>query len=190
VLHSDRHGAYRHKALKDWNKQFCNLHLIRNLTALLEKKTRGARLFGLEVKEILRQAMALAKRRPEVPDYPAQAQALKEALARRVSPKRNWTDKDNAKLAAALHQDLPHLLRYLDDPKLEATNNRAERDLRPAVVVRKMGRCNKGDAGAKAHAILCSILATLRKRGVNPLQGLQQMLSMATPSFDTFPLPP
>lgn len=190
VLSSDRHGAYRNKALKAWNKQFCNLHLLRNLNTLLEKKTRGARLFCLEVKDVLRQAMALAKQRDEVPDYAERALAFKRALARRVSPSRKGSDKENAKLAASLHQDLPHVLRYLDDPSLEATNNRAERDLRPAVVARKMGRCNKGEAGAKAHAVICSILASLRKRAVNPLEGLRQMLSMTKPGFDTFSLPP
>lgn len=190
VLVSDRHGSYGHHLLKTWNKQKCNLHVIRNLKALLKGKTRGAVHFGRDLIYLLRTAMDLARQRETTPDFSAQAKVLNESLARMLSPDRQWSDPDNAKLAAALHKDLPHLFRYLEDPRIEATNNRAERDLRPAVVVRKIGRCNKTDAGAEAHAAISSIVATLRKRGFNPLRGLKELLFMPVPSFDTLLVTP
>lgn len=42
-----------------------------------------------------------------------------------------------------LRRHRPHLLGCLDDPAAEPTNNRAERDLRPAVISRKISCGNK-----------------------------------------------
>lgn len=157
---------------------------------MLKDKTRGAVNFGRDLLYLIAEAMDLARRRSEVPDFAQRAERLKTALSRMVSPKRHWSDPGNQALAAALHKDLPHLFRYLDDPNVSATNNQAERDLRPAVIVRKIGRCNKTDAGADAHAGISSILSTLRKQGFNPLKGLRELLSMASPAFDTLAVTP
>lgn len=190
VLVSDRHGAYSHALLKQWKKQKCNLHIVRNIKKLLTDKTRGAANFGRDLLYLIAEAMDLARRRSEVPDFGERAARLKDSLSRMLSPHRRWSDPDNQALAAALFKDLPHLLRYLDDPDVSATNNQAERDLRPAVIVRKIGRCNKTHAGAAAHAGISSILSTLRKQGFNSLCGLRELLSMPSPAFDTLTVKP
>ncbi|MFO7957819.1 MAG: transposase, partial [Candidatus Brocadiia bacterium] len=59
----------------------------------------------------------------------------------------------------------------------EPTNNRAERAIRPAVVARKMGGCNENTYGAETHAILASILATAKQRGVQGLSYLRSIVS-------------
>ena len=41
------------------------------------------------------------------------------------------------------HDDRGNLLRFLDDPSIEPTNNRAERALRGAVIARKVSHCWK-----------------------------------------------
>ena len=46
----------------------------------------------------------------------------------------------------------------------DATNNQAERQLRPAVITRKTTACNRTDEGAETHAILSSVLATCHQR--------------------------
>ena len=46
----------------------------------------------------------------------------------------------------------------------DATNNRAERQPRPAVITRKTTGCNRTDEGAETHAILSSVLATCHQR--------------------------
>jgi hypothetical protein len=40
------------------------------------------------------------------------------------------------------------LLRFLENPRIEPTNNRVERALRPAVIARKVSQCSKNDARA------------------------------------------
>jgi transposase len=44
-------------------------------------------------------------------------------------------------------------------------HNAAERELRPAVIIRKTNGCNRSPAGAEAHAIITSVLRTCEKHG-------------------------
>ena len=57
----------------------------------------------------------------------------------RIAEKRRFTDRDNARFARRLRKQRQHLLRFFRVEGVEATNNRAERALRPAVLVRKTG---------------------------------------------------
>jgi hypothetical protein len=59
-------------------------------------------------------------------------------------------------------QDRGNLLRFLNDPRIEPTNNRAERALRPAVIARKVSHCSKNERGARAFEAFVSVLETAR----------------------------
>ena len=48
---------------------------------------------------------------------------------------------------------------------MEPTNNLAERQLRPAVIARKLSGGNRTARGASTHAVLASLAATCRQRG-------------------------
>jgi hypothetical protein len=76
---------------------------------------------------------------------------------------------DNQRLLNGVRaqHDLGHVLRFLRVEGVEPTNNRAERDLRPAVVARKVSHCSKNERGARAFEAFASVLHTLRK--ANPL---------------------
>ena len=50
---------------------------------------------------------------------------------------------------------------------LEPTNNNGEREIRPAVLMRKTSYGNRSDRGAESQAILMTHLQTCRKRGQN-----------------------
>jgi transposase len=54
---------------------------------------------------------------------------------------------------------------FLHDPEVPPTNNRAEQMLRPAVITRKVGGCNKTLWGALVHSILASITVTCKRQG-------------------------
>ncbi len=64
------------------------------------------------------------------------------------------------------------LLRFLEDPRIEPTNNRAERALRPAVIARKVSQCSKNQRGADAFAAFASVIRTLDQRCHSPIDGL------------------
>jgi hypothetical protein len=57
------------------------------------------------------------------------------------------------------------LLAFIDYPEGEPTNNRAEQDLRPAVIFRKLSFGNRTAAGARNHAVLTTVLENRRRHG-------------------------
>ena len=61
--------------------------------------------------------------------------------------------------------DRGNLLRFLDDPGIEPTNNRAERALRGAVIARKVSHCSKTEGGADAFSAFTSVIRTLARQG-------------------------
>ncbi len=77
------------------------------------------------------------------------------------------TDADSYRLQNELgwHDDRGNLLRFLDDPNIEPTNNRAERALRPAVIARKVSHCSKSVEGADAFSAFTSVIRTLERNG-------------------------
>ena len=79
-----------------------------------------------------------------------------------------------------------HVLRFLYVDGLDATNNQAERMLRPAVITRKTSGRNRTEAAAKTHSILASILVTCRQRAISAVEVLvkvQRATDGAIPSL-------
>jgi hypothetical protein len=77
---------------------------------------------------------------------------------------RKLRDRDNQRLLNAVggQHDWGHVLRFLSED-VEPTNNRAERDLRPAVIARKVSHRSKNERGARAFEAFISVLHTFRK---------------------------
>jgi transposase len=59
------------------------------------------------------------------------------------------------------------LVRYVNDGRLELTNNRSERAIRPFAVGRKNWQFVGNERGGRAAAIFFSLLATCRARGID-----------------------
>lgn len=82
------------------------------------------------------------------------------------------------------HHDRGNLIRFLEDPNIEPTNNRAERALRGAVIARKVSQCSKNKKGAEARAAFMSVIKTLKKRGQDIIEGLEFVMRTKTmPEF-------
>ena len=64
-----------------------------------------------------------------------------------------------------LFKQRSHLFTFLDFESVEATNNLAERQLRPAVIARKLSCGNKTEKGAQSWQIITSLAATCRQTG-------------------------
>jgi hypothetical protein len=137
-----------------------------------EKKTGVARQFGLKLKTLLRKALALRADWAELDadEYRQRTQALDEELTRHLR-NRILRDDDNQRLlnGVGAQQDRGNLLRFLCRQDVEATNNRAERDLRPAVIARKVSHCSRNPRGARAFEAFTSVLQTLRKNTTSTL---------------------
>jgi hypothetical protein len=81
-----------------------------------------------------------------------------------------------------LMKQWPHLLGCLYEPAAEPTNNRSERQLRPAVIARKVSCGNKTVRGKRTWEILASLAATGQQVGVDFLDSLTPKLPLASPA--------
>ena len=72
-----------------------------------------------------------------------------------------------------------YLERYLLDGRLEISNNRAERSIKPFVIGRKNWLFSNTPNGAKASAVYYSLVVTARENGINPFEYLTWILSNA-----------
>src|SRR5205807_5269427 len=110
---------------------------------------------GLALRRLLREAQLLWQTQQTAPvaDFEAQAAALQARLTALLAP-RTLPDPDNQRLLDQVRwqHDRGNVLRFLTDPRIEPTNNRAERALRPAVIARKVSQCSKNQRGADAFA--------------------------------------
>lgn len=76
-----------------------------------------------------------------------------------------------------------YLERYLLDGRLEISNNRAERSIKPFVIDRKNFLFANTPRGAKASAVVFSIIETAKENGLNPYAYLTYIFKNA-PNWD------
>jgi transposase len=172
VMVTDRGRSYDARAFDHVDQQKCLAHILRSISDVVDRKTGRARDFGAQLKACLQEALALWHRHREGPvaDVKVEVEALQAELTYQLRD-RCLKDRDNQRLLNELgwHHDRGNVLRFLTDPRVEPTNNRAERALRPAVIARKVSHCSQNDAGAHAFAALTSIVRTLAKQGMDSL---------------------
>ncbi len=178
VLISDCFAAYDHRALAKWLKQKCFAHFLRELSSLSQEKTRGAVRFPRALLAVLREALRLNEEKPQLSEaeFQVRFRALETQLDALIGEKRRFSDPDNARMAKRMRKQREHLFTFLKMEGVEATNNRAERALRPAVIVRKTGGCNRTPTGAQTHSILASLLVTAKQQGMAPVDYLTEVL--------------
>jgi len=182
ILISDRGKSYEAHELEGWQQQKCLAHLLRNISDVVERKCGMARQFGLSLKVLLREGIALWKDRPHLsPEkYQALRQDLNDQLTHHLRSRR-LHDEDNQRLLNGIGEqnDKGRLLRFLFHSGVEPTNNRAERILRPAVIARKLSHCSKNQRGADAFSAFASVIQTARKS--NPVSLIQGLLACFSP---------
>ena len=181
--------AYDHKDFADWIKQKCLAHLLKDLRKIEAEKTRGAVCFPRAVTQVLHDALALRDEKPTLTPhrFARRLGRIERRLDALIDESRIFSDPDNARFAKRLRKQRPHLFTFLTLDGVDATNNAAERQLRPAVIVRKTGGCNKTAAGALTHAVNASVLQTARQNGINPVAYVTHVL--ASPVQPRPPLP-
>jgi transposase len=182
VLVTDRGRSYDARELADVRQQKCLAHVLRSLREVAETKRGPARGFTTQLTRLLREALDLGKKAPQMEraGFTAEAARLQAAITHQLRDRR-LTDPDNQRLLNELggHQGRGNLLRFLATPGVEPTNNRAERALRPAVIARKVSQCSKTWEGAEAFAAFTSVVRTLVRQGASPVDGLHQLFRPA-----------
>ena len=132
--------------------------------------------------------MRLRKRPDFVPD---RYQTRIDRLNRRVGElaRQEHADADARRLTKRLRRYAEYLFTFLDYPDVPPDNNFGERQIRPAVILRKNSQSNRSDRGAATQAVLMSIYRTLRLRGRNPTKTIVDALTTYMKTGQLPPLP-
>ena len=153
-------------------------HLIRRCRDLAAVATPAAARFPLRVKALLEEGLAL---RDRYANQEISLHGLWTATGRlevkldRVLA-RTYHDAANRRLAKHLDHERPYLFTFLYCPGLDATNNAAERAIRALVGARKNWGGNRTPNGARAQAVLTSLLQTAKQQGKNPFDVVVELL--------------
>jgi len=183
VLVVDRYNAYNQSPCA---LQYCYAHLLRDVEELAKEFPDQAEVtaFASTLIPLLAEAMHLRGRPLPDAEYYEQARQLKQQI---VDLMENPAQHLGVRQVQGLFRDNAHrLYHWVENRAIPADNNRAERELRPAVIARKVSFGSQSDAGAKTREVLMSVVHTLAKRVADPEAHFKAVLDQlaADPSAD------
>lgn len=192
TLVTDFWAAYDQVVTDD--RQFCLVHLLRELEKVDERNGSADWLgFAKQLRRLVRDAIRLRKR----PDYSPGKYGSRIALINRRlntladdAADDRYADADARRLGERIGKHRDHLFTFLDQPAVPFENNHAERQVRPAVIMRKNILGNRSTAGADTQAMLMSVFRTLKLRGHDPTQTVAAALRELLQTGKLPPLPP
>jgi len=188
ILITDFWGPYEHVIAAF--KQKCFVHLLRELKKVdLRNRSPGWAAFRKKLKRLLRDALRLPKRDGLSPQEYASRRARLDSRLDEII-KTQWEDADAKRLVKRLIKYRDQLFTFLDHEGVSADNNHGEREIRPAVIIRKNSLCNRSEKGANMQAVMMSIYRTLRLRGLDPIATIAQALRQYIETGKLPPLPP
>lgn len=157
----DRYAGYNGI---DPPRQFCFAHLLREVQQLEKdfpdhkEVTHFKRIFA----PLLAEAMKLRNQPIDDELYYVKAKSLKRKIMRTAN-------KDSRHPAIAHIQEIflnhqKKLFHWVQDRRIPAENNQAERDIRPTVISRKVSFGSHSVSGMNTRSVLMSVFHTLHKR--------------------------
>ena len=131
--------------------------------------------FAKKLRRLLRDGMRLRKRPDFAPGkFPSRVDRLNARLAQLAAEEH--LDGDTRRLTKRLRKYAEFLFTFLDYADVAFENNFAERQIRPAVILRKNSQSNRSEQGAATQALLMSVYRTLKLRGLNPTKTIADAL--------------
>jgi hypothetical protein len=148
----------------------CYAHHLKAIAAAQAARASPSEWVG-RVEALLKNAILLSKERValEGAQWQRRLRALRLAACAVLEENPRACVQEEA-VRARLWKQRDHLFVFLEQPGVDATNNLAERQLRPAVIRRKLSCGNKTRRGARTFEVLASLAATCRQRGQDFLQ--------------------
>ena len=191
TLVSDFWAAYQRVCCDD--RQYCLVHLLREIEKVDERNPSHAwASFARLLRRLVRDGIRLRKRSDFTPQKYQRRISL---INRRLNKLANdaidgvYADADAKRLGERISRHRDHLFTFLDKPHVPFDNNHAERQIRPAVILRKNILCNRSPGGADTQAVLMSIFRTLRLRGHDPTKTIAAALRELLQTGKLPPLP-
>ncbi len=161
----------------------CYSHHLKAISeAIKQVQAQGSSTEWLaQVRRLLKTAMVLKSVEADLTgsSYRAYCAAL-EASADRLLGQARAAPEDQA-IRLRLSKQRDHLFEFLYHTGVDATNNLAERQLRPAVIGRKVSCGNRSDRGARTWEVLASLATTARQQGQSLSAWIVQELSGSQP---------
>ncbi len=110
-------------------------------------------------------------------------------LAASVATTAGYDDPDASRLAERLRRHQDELFTFLDRPEAEWHNDTAERQIRPVVILRKIGQRNRSGRGTAIRSVRMNVYRTFNLRGHDPLATIADALNAyaAMGSLPTLP---
>tara|TARA_B000000460_G_C21509182_1_gene390120 strand:- start:27 stop:1553 length:1527 start_codon:yes stop_codon:yes gene_type:complete len=179
VLVHDDYAAYQKLAAYH---QSCWAHLLRESRRLADDKKASKEVQRLNIK-IKKLFVALSKivQTPFNEIHRQKAHQKYEAIFTKII-QAQYKQKDTKKIQTRISNQENNLITALLHEDVELTNNRAERELRPLVVTRKISYGSGSPRGAKTHMINMSVFRTLLLQGKDLLPSLKQTLLLQAAS--------
>ena len=185
-LHADGYSGY-HRLPEKIRVVGCWAHLRRKfdeaVNALPKEQQSGcAALEGLQYSNFL---FAMEKEWAELPPEErykqrlARSKPVMDALLAWAETKTAPPKSSLGKALYYLREQWPYLKRYLEDGRLEISNNRAERSMKPFVMGRKNWLFANTEGGAQSSAVIYSLIETAMENGLDPYRYLVYVLSRA-----------
>lgn len=173
VLVVDRYAGYNQAPCA---RQYCYAHLLREVEDLAKEFPADAEVqrFATPFGEALAQAMQLRGRGLTRPAFRQEAARLRrEIQTTAAAPARH---PGVQKIQGIFREQAERLYHWARHPSIPAENNRAERELRPLVIARKLSFGSQSARGLRTRETLMSVLHTLAKRTDDVFARLGQTL--------------
>ncbi len=187
VLITDFWAPYESVCAED--RQYCLVHLLRELEKVdLKNDSAEWQAFAKRLRRLLRDGIRLRKRDDFAPDKDRdRVGRLNGRLADLAAEEP--VDGDARRLTKRLRKYAEYLFTFLDYDHVPFENNFAERQIRPAVILRKNSQSNRSDQGAATQAVLMSVYRTLKLRGLDPTKTIAHALKTYLTTGQLPPLP-
>jgi hypothetical protein len=160
-------------------KSKCCAHHLKAIGEALKQAPDSE--FLHELRLLLKAAITLHRVREDVPGerYWGAVARLDRRLDEMLERPRGHPEEIRIRNRLTKHR--PHLLTFLHVAGVDPTNNLAERQLRPAVIARKLSCGNKTEAGKATFEVLASLAATCRQQGRSFTDLVAAWLSLGLP---------
>jgi transposase len=153
--------------------QLCLAHQLRDLTYATEADDPPGSAWARQLRHIFGRALRLHRERAALPAASfAQRRVRVVNAAERLIFGPPLGNGEAWQLQKRYRKHWATLFVFLERPDVEPTNNSSERDLRPAVMHRKITGGYRSDAGAAWGGIFATVLTTARKNGHNRFETL------------------
>ncbi len=168
---SDFYSAYNQFS----NKQRCWVHLLRKSRELTEQKQTQTRLkfnqLLIDIYQQINNFKANPKTTPEQRNNQANLVCQQLLKLSQIKTK----DKNLQRICKLIFKHQQELVLCVRDFRVPPENNKAERAIRPSVVIRKISGGSRSKQGAIAHETNLSVIETLRQEKQNLFLAMKQL---------------